>query len=276
MWTGQRLQRCCLPCRRRRGPRRCSRLQSDQALSAPCFPAGTTFLATYWPAVVCLGALVGLFAVYRAPPLVQGVCVAAGAVVALLAAWLLQQASGRPVLQALSACIMLFSAVAASFGCRCSPCTAIAAAVPLACAGKRLTEGCLCHVVLSQGSCVAGDQGHAPAGSPICPLLWCAAGGACLTPCGAARLSQAAFLATVFYASAIAFERLAGSAPAWGSGVPTFTSHIATLAVALAWVAIPSRPFAILAEELLPEALYNTVGPSGVLSGECVAGRKPP
>ena len=76
-------------------------------------------------------------------------------------------------------------------------------------------------------------------------------------------------MATVFYASAIAFERLAGCAPAWGSGAPTFTIHIATLAVALAGVAFPSRPFAILAEELLPEALYNTVGPSGVLSGEC-------
>ena len=87
------------------------------------------------------------------------------------------------------------------------------------------------------------------------------------------RLSQAAFLATVFYASAIAFERLAGCAPAWGSGVPTFTIHIATLAVALAGVAVPSHPYAYLARRLLPTAIYECVGPSGVLSGECVGCR---
>jgi len=89
------------------------------------------------------------------------------------------------------------------------------------------------------------------------------------------RLSQAAFSATVFYAAAVTFDCLTGCAPEWGTTVPCLTIPALTFAAALVGNAIPSRPFAILAE-LLPEALYNTVGPSGVLSGECVAGRKPP
>ena len=123
----------------------------------------------------------GLFAVYRAPPLVQGVCAAAGAVVALLAAWLLQQASGRPVLQALSACSMLVATVAASFAWPCSAWRAAAAAVPLACAGKRLT-GAACvmwrcpktavwratkgmHLHAHQSACFCGALQVGPAGA---------------------------------------------------------------------------------------------------------------
>jgi len=104
-----------------------------------------------------MGAVCACVPLWTSPPLVQGVGAAAGAVVATLVAWLLQQASGRPALQALSACSMLVATVAASFAWPCSAWRAAAAAEPLACAGKRLTGGCLCHVALSQNSCVAGD-----------------------------------------------------------------------------------------------------------------------
>ncbi len=87
------------------------------------------------------------------------------------------------------------------------------------------------------------------------------------------RLSQAAFTATVVYASAIAYERLAGCLPVWGTGVPSFSIYVATLAVALAGASIPSHPYAYLASRLLPAAIYEGVAPSGVLSGECVACR---
>lgn len=84
------------------------------------------------------------------------------------------------------------------------------------------------------------------------------------------RLSQAAFTATVVYASLVARDYRAGCLPGREWVVLPMT-----LLVALTAMAASSRLYAYLASRLLPRSIHDAVSTSGVMSGEflgCSAG----
>lgn len=203
--------------------------------------------------------------------LTRGIGAGAAAMVALVAAWLLGRAAGKPALQTLAVILTLALAVAAKLAWHCSRLCSAVAFVPLALAGKPLIMSC--HVLFlfgPQAPSLPAEQLRSRAAA----LLQHGAGAACwhaahpdalmLVP-----LCKAAFVGTVSFAASSAFTCL----PSYCTPDDVWAVGLVSLLAAWAGTLVSSLAFRCLAWAVLPHRMYTAVSERGVLSGEFWAAR---